>query len=76
VYLAVFTYGFSATEACVRRAFGASGPPEKIALESKHLPNQIIRSQLAPYTDKAQFQVGKYRNDSRQVAIDQTGKIV
>jgi hypothetical protein len=39
----------------------------------KHLPSVILLFELAPGTDKAQFELRKYRNESWQVAIDQTG---
>jgi hypothetical protein len=45
-------------------------------MQMKDLPNQIISPLSTPYTDKAQFQVGKYRSISRQVAIDQAGRII
>jgi hypothetical protein len=73
--LAVFTYGFSTGKVFVPRAFGAFCGPWKMGLQMKDLPNQIIRRTRSPYTDKAQLRVGKYRNISRQVAIDQSGKI-
>jgi len=73
--LAVFTYGFSAAEGFVLRSFQAFRRTEKMGLQKKDLPNQSLTPPLSPYTDKAQLQVRKYRNSSRQVAIDQIAKI-
>jgi len=42
-------------------------------LGKKHLPLTSLLFEAAPGTDKAQFEVRKYRNNSWQVAIDQTG---
>jgi hypothetical protein len=52
---------------------GCSAGPEAKALGKKHLPSVILLFEPAPGTDKAQFELRKYRNESCKVAIDQAG---
>jgi hypothetical protein len=74
-FFAATTYRSGAAKALRGGASGEFGSmwPRR---ENRRFLNQIIRAARALHTDKAQLRVGKYRSFSRQVAIDQSGKII
>lgn len=64
---------FSGSGPYAVRLGGCSPDSEIGVLRMKDLPSVIVLFELMRGTDKAQFDLRKYRNESWQVAIDRTG---